>query len=244
MTARYCILVNLRGYRQCDVAARYTGATMAESRLLKKDLFGEIRQSTDGGEAFIVRDSSAASGWLRWLARRLLRREAQALAALTGTDGVPQVRTVETDLLVRSYIAGTPMHRGQPADPAYFKAAARLLRRLHRAGVVHNDLAKEPNLLVRDDGSPAFIDFQLAWFATGRNRLFRLLAHEDIRHLLKHKRTYCPQQLTQRETRILANPTWLSRLWMRSVKPVYLFVTRSVLGWADREGAADRGDRS
>ncbi len=27
---------------------------------------------------------------------------------------------------------------------------------------------------------------------------------------------------------------------MGTVKPVYLFVTRRILGWADREGAADR----
>jgi hypothetical protein len=30
---------------------------------------------------------------------------------------------------------------------------------------------------------------------------------------------------------------------MRIVKPPYLFVTRRLLGWADREGAADRGER-
>ena len=202
---------------------------MAESELLKKDLFGEIRRSGDGENARIVRDLANASRWLRWLARRLMQREAKALAALNDVDGVPHVVSADRDVLIRSYIAGSP---------------ARLLRRLHRAGVVHNDLAKEPNLLVRNDRSPAFVDFQLAWFTPRRGRLFRLLAHEDLRHLLKHKRTYCADKLTEREKRILANPSILSRLWMRTGKPVYLFVTRSVLGWADREGAADRGDQS
>jgi hypothetical protein len=28
---------------------------------------------------------------------------------------------------------------------------------------------------------------------------------------------------------------------MKTVKPVYLFVTRRLFGWADREGAGDRG---
>jgi RIO-like serine/threonine protein kinase len=190
-----------------------------------------------------VRDSSSASPWLRWLARLLLRREAKVLAALTDVSGVPQLLATEREVLVRSYLSGTPMHRGKPRDPAYFAAAARLLRRLHRLGVVHNDLAKEPNVLVLDDGSPAFIDFQLAWFAPQRGRLFRLLAYEDLRHLLKHKRTYCPQLLTRRELEILANPTSASRLWTRTVKPLYMFVTRRMLGWADREGAADRGDQ-
>ena len=60
------------------------------------------------------------------------------------------------------------------------------------------------------------------------------------RSLLKHKRYYRPDLLTTRERQILANPSPVSRLWMGTVKPVYLFVTRRILGWADREGAADR----
>jgi hypothetical protein len=108
---------------------------------------------------------------------------------------------------------------------------------------VHNDLAKEPNILVVGNGRPAFVDFQLAWHAPGRGRLFRILAYDDLRHLLKHKRSYCADELTNRERRILARPSLPSRLWMRIVKPPYLFLTRRVLGWADREGASDRGER-
>ena len=62
---------------------------------------------------------------------------------------------------------------------------------MHRLGVAHNDLAKEPNLLVTTEGQPALVDFQLATITHQRGRLFRMLAREDIRHLLKHKRTYC-----------------------------------------------------
>jgi RIO-like serine/threonine protein kinase len=216
---------------------------MVDSQLLKKDLFGEIWKIAEDDELRIVRDSSVASYWLRWLARRLLRREARVLAAMGDLDGVPHIVGIERDRLTRSYLSGSPMHRARPKDPAYFKAAARLLRRLHQLDVVHNDLAKEPNLLVREDSSPAFIDFQLAWFAPKRGSLFRLLAYEDLRHLLKHKRSYCPQFLTRRELAILDDPSLPSRAFTSTVKPVYLFVTRRVLGWADREGAADRGDR-
>lgn len=242
--ARCSILCNLQSHRQYGLAARYTSRRMTETQLLKKDLFGEIRQSVDDGETLIVRDVSSASHWLRWLARRLMRAEANALAALSDIDGVPGLVRIEHDVLVRSYIPGAPMQRARPTDPVYFRKASRLLRRLHRAGVVHNDLAKEPNFLVRPDGSPALVDFQLAWCAARRGRLFRLLGHEDLRHLLKHKRTYCPSQLTSREQRILENPSLLSRLWMRTVKPVYWVVTRKMLGWADREGASDRGGQS
>ena len=214
---------------------------MTDISLLKRDVFGEIRRETGHNAEVIVRDTAAAAPWLRSLGRLMLRREARALAYLEGIDGIPELLDAGDDRLVRRFVIGEPMHVARPTDPAYFAAAARLLRRLHAAGVVHNDLAKEPNLLVRTDGTPAIVDFQLAICQPKRGRLFRLLGYEDLRHLLKHKRTYCPQALTRREQRILANPGPGSRVWRATVKPVYLIVTRKLLGWEDREGAAERG---
>ncbi len=216
---------------------------MTESELLKKDLFGEIRLLHGPSGRHVLRDTSSASPSLRWLARSLLRREAHVLAALDGVAGIPQLVETRKDRLVREYLEGQPMHRARPGEREYFRNSARLLRRVHRAGVVHNDLAKEPNLLVCDDGSPAFVDFQLAMVSRRRGRLFRVLAWDDLRHLLKHKRTYCPQHLTQRERGILATPSVPSRIFSATIKPAYLFVTRRLLGWADREGAGDRGER-
>lgn len=216
---------------------------MNEERILKRDLFGEIRLKSTGGDTVVVRSTGPARSWARWIARRLLLREARALAALDGIDGVPALLHHERDELSRSYLSGEPLQVARPREAAWFAAAARLLRRLHRAGVCHNDLAKEPNLLVCDDGSPGIIDFQLAWYSRRRSRVFRFAAYEDIRHLLKHKRSYRPDLLTERERWILANPSPVSRLFRASVKPVYLFITRRLLGWADREGAGDRGGR-
>ncbi len=216
---------------------------MSDSTILKKDLFGEIRLSSHAGEPVVVRDSAAAARGLRWLARRLLHREANALVMLTHIEGFAQIVRLERDWLMRSFLDGEPMQRGKPADPAYFKRAARLLRRMHRAGVAHNDLAKEPNFLVRRNGEPAIVDFQIAWSSAKRSKLFRMAAREDLRHLLKHKRTYCPQHLTARERAILASPGFVALAWSRTFKPIYLFVTRRILRWADREGAGNRGDR-
>ena len=153
---------------------------------------------------------------------------------------MPALVRHDRDRLVRTYLDGQPLHVARPRDADWFRNASRLLRRLHRAGVSHNDLAKEPNLLVLDDGSPGIIDFQLAVYSDKRSRLFRIAAYEDIRHLLKHKRTYRPDLLTRRERQILTHPSPASRVWMGAVKPVYLFVTRRLFGWSDREGAADR----
>ena len=139
------------------------------------------------------------------------------------------------------WLAGRPMHAAHPRDPRYFRDALRLLRSLHAAGIVHNDLAKESNWLVDDDGQPGLVDFQLAMRPRMRGCRFRALAWDDLRHLLKHKRTYCPDLLTARQRRILGQRSWLAQAWAASGKPVYRFVTRGLLGWSDREGARDRG---
>jgi RIO-like serine/threonine protein kinase len=212
----------------------------SRSKLLKKDVFGSTRVIGTGDTAVIRRDTRDGRPLVRWIARRLLAAEVEALAVLDGLSGTPELVRHDRYSLDRSYLPGAPMQDARPQDPAYFRRASRLLRRLHRRGVVHNDLAKEPNLLVTEDGLPAIIDFQLAWTSQRRGRLFRLLAREDIRHLLKHKRTYCPASLTARERNILETPSMLSRAWMQTVKPVYLFITRRLMGWQDREGAGDR----
>lgn len=212
--------------------------------VLKRDLFGVVERvalpETAGGGSAVRRNTRQARWWTRPLAVWLAGREAQALAVLDGMEDVPQLLCWQDGVLLRSWLGGAPMQEARPRDPAYYQAAFRLVCRLHRAGVVHDDLAKEANWLVTETGRPALIDFQLAWAPPRRSRLFRMLAREDLRHMLKHKRYYCPDRLTGRERAILARPGPLSRLWMRCGKPVYLFVTRRLLGWQDREGAGDR----
>ena len=213
--------------------------------LLKRDLFGVVRRRTlpgpDGPLDCVERDTGEANRWIVLLARRLAAREARALAALRRVPQVPRLISWDGRRLQRSWLPGVPLHRSGGVDRAYFREALRLLRRVHAAGILHNDLAKEPNWLVRPDGSPALLDFQLAMRPRRRGRLFRMLAHDDLRHLLKHKRTYCPECLTTRQRALLAKRSPIAGAWARTGKPLYRFVTRRLLGWADREGAGDRG---
>ncbi|MFB9068363.1 phosphotransferase [Pseudofulvimonas gallinarii] len=209
---------------------------MMTETLLKRDAFGAIYLCHDGSQGMIRRDLAQVSWWLRPLASRAAAREARVLRRLEGIDGVPALLSASRLRVERSLIPGKPMQEGQPRDPGYFRRAHRLLRELRARGVVHNDLAKEPNWLVRDDGSPAIVDFQIAGMGDTRARWFRLLAREDLRHLLKHKRTYCPEALTPVEKRLLARSSWLARTWRRTGKRVYNWVTRRILRWQDNEG--------
>jgi len=209
------------------------------SELLKSDVFGSVSRVGDT----VVREARNARPWARRLALHLMAREHRALTRLAlgrGVAGIPRALDFEPGRLTRSWIEGTPMQLAKPRDPAYYRAAARLLRRLHAANVIHNDLAKETNWLVTPDGRPALVDFQLAMTLTRRGALARSLGHDDLRHLLKHKRTYLPERLTAREKRILAKHSLVSRIWMATGKKAYLFVTRRILRWRDREGAGDR----
>ena len=102
--------------------------------------------------------------------------------------------------LVRGFIDGVALHVAKPqGDAAYFRSAKQALRKLHRAGICHNDLAKEQNWLRGTDGSAYLTDFQLAVCFNSRSKLFRIAAYEDLRHLLKHKRSYVPDALTPTE---------------------------------------------
>lgn len=208
--------------------------------VLKTDLFGRIERRNDGDLAHVLRDTRSAPWWTTPLARHLLRRERRALTLLAGLPRIPRLIDGNAVQLRREWIEGLPLHRAPRPDARYFREALRLVRQMHARDLTHDDLAKEPNWLVTPDGLPAVVDFQLARHAPKRGRLFRMLAHDDLRHLLKHKRSYLPERLTRRELRILAQPSPLSRLWRVSGKRLYLFVTRRLLGWADREGAGDR----
>jgi hypothetical protein len=216
-----------------------------DGSLLKRDLFGVVRRRPAepgaGTSEWVERDTTQAAPAVGWLARRLAAREARALKALRKVPGVPRLVNWDGRCLRRTWVPGVPLHRAGGVEPRYFREALRLLRRLHAAGVLHNDLAKEPNWLVTPQGRPALVDFQLAMRPRYRGRLFRMLAYDDLRHLLKHKRTYCAGHLTARERAILAHRSPLAATWARTGKPVYRFLTRSVLGWSDREGAGDRG---
>ncbi len=209
-------------------------------RLLKRDLFGEVRLEGGPGSWRVVRDTRGARWWTRRLARMLAAREARSLEAAAGVANVPRLLSWDGRVLERSWLEGRPMQQARPRDEAYFRHCLDLIRRLHVAGVVHNDCGKEANWLVLEDNRPGLIDFQLAWAPRRRGRLFRLLGREDLRHTLKHKRYYCRAALSRRQRQMLDQPAWPSRLWMATGKRLYLFVTRRVLGWADREGADDR----
>ncbi len=167
--------------------------------------------------------------------------ERKALRLARDIDIGPRLLWAGDKALVRGFINGIALHQARPfGDAAYFASAKAALRRMHRAGICHNDLAKEQNWLRGIDGRAYVTDFQLATCFKRRSRLFRILAYEDIRHLLKHKRRYLPAALTPKEQKILARKSLFARVWLATGKRVYRAITRGVFNFTDREGGGRR----
>ena len=220
----------------------------------KRDSFGRV-ELLDGAQGPIVR-RVACGGRIpgsRFIARRLLAREKRALARLGGVVGVARIISAQDapgyvdaaspeaeiprarDVLLRSFLPGEPLQAVSALPEDFFERLEDLVGELHRSGVCHNDLHKEPNVLVGADGYPALVDFQLASVHRSFGRSFESRAREDMRHVAKHRRRY------ERGTgRVSARSgprrrSLLAALWMRFAKPPYNFVTRRILHVRDGE---------
>lgn len=228
---------------------------------LKRDVFGGVELLGRGEDRLarrVVRGSRVPGS--AWLAGVLLRREARALSALEGLAGVPRLvpapeepeaaalacldghRPPARRVLLRTWIEGEPLHLAPRLPLDFFDRLDALVGELHRRGVCHNDLHKEQNVLVGRDGAPGVIDFQLASVHAGAGgRRFAARVHEDLRHVQKTRRRYtrdgrAPAGMVAREGAGAGRKRGrTARVWLRVGKPVYVFVTRRVLGRRDGE---------
>lgn len=225
--------------------AQALASSWTEGVLLKRDVFSTVERgrfhTPDGEVDAVLRRLDQVPWWSYILARHLFMRERRALALARDLHVGPDLLWAGKKSLVRGFIDGVALHQAKPFDDRfYFQTAKLALRRLHRRGICHNDLAKEQNWLRGNDGRAYLTDFQLAICFSRRSRLFRIAAYEDLRHMLKHKRRYAPEALTPKERSILAKKSVIARIWLATGKRVYRLITRGVFNFTDREGGGRR----
>ena len=225
--------------------AAVLSAQWTEGVLLKRDVFSTVERGRfrgrDGEVDAVLRRLDQVPWWSYIVARHLFARERHALELARDLDVGPRLLWAGRQALVRGFIDGVALHLAKPlGDVGYFRSAKVALRKLHRAGVCHNDLAKEQNWLRGSDGRAYVTDFQLAVCFKTRSRLFRIAAYEDLRHLLKHKRSYAPEALTPMERKILARKSVVANVWLATGKRVYRATTRGLFNFTDREGGGRR----
>ena len=233
---------------------------------LKRDTFGVVERVVaplpGGGEARLIRRVVAGRYGAGLVALLLARREARALehlaaagfggvAATPGIDGATlgAVRALPSPsglsvrpgrVFVRPFAEGAPLHRAEALPLDFFDLLEGAVRELHALGVCHNDLHKEQNVVVGEDGRPILIDFQLATLhPRRRGRWFRARCADDLRHVQKHRRRYTRDGRGPAELRVADAERMPRRgiplVWKHTGKPIYRFVTRRLLGTRDGE---------
>src|SRR6202047_3146339 len=165
--------------------AAVLSARWTEGVLLKRDVFSTVERGrfrSEAGEVdAVLRRLDQVPWWSYLPARHLFSRERRALALASGLHVGPELLWAGRQALVRGFIDGVALHLAKPfGDVAYFRSAKLALRKLHRRGICHNDLAKEQNWLRGSDGRAYLTDFQLAACLPTSGPLVRIVASEVL----------------------------------------------------------------
>jgi RIO-like serine/threonine protein kinase len=166
---------------------------------------------------------------LKWIGRWLCRREVRFYKALSDLGNVPEfLGFFEETGFVHRYTPGRPLEKGKPVPDGYFAQLQDLMREIHRRNIAYVDANKPENILLGDDGRPHLIDFQISWdlHELGNwwlNRLWlRRLQHEDLYHILKHKRRMRPDEMTPEEQQAAQKRSLFIRIHRFVTKPYFV----------------------
>lgn len=147
-----------------------------------------------------------------WIGRFLHNREIKILKRLDDLDQVPKIiKTFGRNGLIYHYIAGKTLDEKPNLPDDFFGQSQALLEKIHQRNICYMDLNKRGNIIVGTDGRPYLIDFQISWCLPAK-WCRRLLQREDLYHLLKHKRRFRPDLLTQDEHISAGKPSLLIRV--------------------------------
>lgn len=159
---------------------------------------------------------------MRWLARWMREHEAAIYRSLEGLEGVPSyVGMIGEAGYAIEYIDAAPLDHLESPPEGFFDRLLKLMQQIHSRGVSYTDANKRSNILVRPDGRPALVDYQISfrrrddwpWPLRNISRgIFAYVAERDIYHLLKHKRRMAPQDLKAEEEELSYRRGGLHRL--------------------------------
>ncbi len=158
------------------------------------------------GEEVLLKDYGAKAGmWRDVLGVMFTRREARALRALQGVKGVPQFRgRPDAYSVAMTFVSGKRARRNDPelrGNEEFVRSLARIVREMHRRGVVHLDLKHRSNLMVSEAGQPVILDFESSLcfsraLPVGR-LIVLLLGQLDWLAVQNWTRKLCPHMLTR-----------------------------------------------
>jgi len=191
------------------------------------------------------RDHPFAGLPFQMVGRWLTSREEYIYHRLDGVDGIPRwIDRLSPSSCAIEYIEGKPLDHCEKPPGGFFDKLKTIFEDLHSRGVAYVDSNKRSNILVKENGDPALIDFQISlatnstWFPPFRNILSSIvhsLQKKDIYHLLKHKRRMSPDELTPEEDLVSRKRRGVHFLHRKLAKP-YRRMRRNFLRKRHEEG--------
>ena len=163
-----------------------------------------------GDRQAILKDYGRSDPGYRYVIGPLLAyRETQALRALAGVRGVPELfRKVNSRAVLMQYIEGCRAKDMPPEalSDELFDRLYGLVREIHRCGIAHCDLRSRGNTIFGKDGQPYLVDF-VAHFVRGRRWnlfwrwAFGRFCQADVVAIARLKQRLAPHLLTSEEKR-------------------------------------------
>ena len=185
-----------------DEAIANIEKVLIKGRFTKADVF--ITRSE--GCQYVVKDYSRKGFWERnFVGRIVIGREARAYRALSGVEGLPpRVKRLSSYSLAVEYLEGKDLGgflRGE-LGPDVISQFERIIDELHKRGWVHLDLHRRTNILLVN-GKVYVVDLASA-LHTGTipligKYLTSLIGLADRLSLIKMKKIFAPEQLTEQE---------------------------------------------
>lgn len=180
-------------------------------------------------------------GW--WLRGR----ERRAYANLQDLPNVPRLLDGDaTDTgLIHAYVEGAPLRRDVRVPDGFFDELMAVIDALRDRGFAYVDTNKPSNVLLGHDGRPYLFDFQISFDASrwwppmlGRAML-RAFHRSDVYHVLKLKRKFRPDLLTDADRAILARGR-PGQGFHRAISAPYFAVRRPLMRWMLHRGLVER----
>ncbi|MDH4069205.1 MAG: hypothetical protein OEV30_02160 [Ignavibacteria bacterium] len=202
---------------------------------------------------FILKDFSSESGTiLRMLGRFFAWRESCAYRRLGGIPGIPRFHgRVGRHAILIELLDGTNSDELGPGcvGEVFFEETRRCLDAILDRGVIHYDMGH--NIIVRDDGSPGIIDFELhgflpSWPRWLHDRLRKGVVEQYDRELLRIKSRLRPDLLSESDKSAFSKPLMFDNMMhrMRRIMKMTTIGITSNLKWqkssGDQNSSTDR----
>jgi hypothetical protein len=174
---------------------------------------------------------------IRWsIGVFLTRRETRALQKLSGVSGIPcEVKRCYAYCLHYRYMDGETLgsisNQQRKLPVSYFIEAEKLLAEMHGRKIVHLDLRRGDNWIVRSCGKPGIIDFQSAIpVALLPRNLQQKLCDIDYSGLYKFWDRLCDEPLDLERQALLDRVNRVRKFWVFKGYAFQKFKSKRVAG--------------